>query len=77
MKVYIIKETPGNPVGEDDLRIIKVQPEDEAADLRIISVQPEDEAAFMQQYGSKIILEGSSIHEVLIKFNQYVHDHDQ
>ncbi|WP_315824056.1 hypothetical protein [Paraflavitalea speifideaquila] len=60
MNVYIIKQTPGNPEGADDLVIMKVQ--------------PEDEAAFLQQYGARVIVAGNSIQDVLIRFGQQIND---
>ncbi|WP_315822503.1 hypothetical protein [Paraflavitalea speifideaquila] len=60
MNVYIIKQTPGHPEGADDLVIMKVQ--------------PEQEEAFLQEYGSRIIVVGSSIQDVLIKFGQHIND---
>lgn len=56
MKVYIVKETPGEPVGADD--------------LKIITVKPEDEPAFLRDYDSKIIASGNSIQDVLIRFSE-------
>lgn len=36
---------------------------------QLMQVKPELEVAFMKEYAGKIITEGNSIHEVLIKFN--------
>jgi hypothetical protein len=63
MKVYIVKETSGNIEGADDLKIIKVQ--------------PEDEKAFLEEYQGRIIITGSSIQDVLIKFSQLLNDRSQ
>lgn len=63
MKVYIIKEKPGNIEGADDLKIIKVQ--------------PEQEKAFLEEYQGRIIITGSSIQDVLIQFGQLINDRNQ
>jgi hypothetical protein len=47
MKVYIVKQ-------DDELKIIKVQ--------------PQDEAEFLEQYKDCIIAEGSSIQDVIMQF---------
>jgi hypothetical protein len=55
-KVYIVTENPCVLVG--------------AEDMKIMQVRPDQEAAFMKEYAGRIIATGSSIQEVLIKFSQ-------
>lgn len=55
MNVYIIKETPGQPEGSDD--------------LKIFTVHPDQETTFLEKYGSRIIVAGSSIQDVITKFS--------
>lgn len=38
--------------------------------LKIIQVRPELEAAFQAQYGDKVLFSGNSIQDVLIQFSQ-------
>jgi hypothetical protein len=63
MKVYIVTENPCTLVGSEDLKIMKVQ--------------PELEATFLKEYEGRIIASGSSIQDVLIRFNELINDGDQ
>lgn len=63
MKVYIVTESHCTMVGSEELKIIKVR--------------PELEAAFLEEYASRIIISGSSVQDVLIKFNEYKNDQSQ
>lgn len=55
-KMYIVTENPGKLAG--------------AEDLKIMEVQSDQEAAFHQEYAGRIVAEGSSIQELLIKFSE-------
>ena len=55
MKVYIVTENPCVMVGSEDLKIMKVP--------------PEQEAAFLEEYAGRILAVGSSIQDALIKFS--------
>jgi hypothetical protein len=63
MKVYIVTENPCTLVGSEDLKIMKVR--------------PELDAAFLKEYEGRIIASGSSIQDVLIQFNELVNDGNQ
>jgi hypothetical protein len=63
MKVYIVTENPCTLVGSEDLKIMKVQ--------------SELEAAFLKEYAGRIIVTGRSIQDVLIQFNQLINDRSQ
>jgi hypothetical protein len=39
-------------------------------DLKIMQVRPELEEAFLQEYAGRIIAEGNSIQEAIIKFSE-------
>ena len=63
MKIYIVTENPCTLVGVEDLKIMQVR--------------PELEAAFLKEYAGRIIVSGSSIQDVIIKFGQHVNDQGQ
>jgi hypothetical protein len=44
----------------------------EEGELKIITVQPPQETDFLREYAGKIIAQGSSIQEVLIRFGELV-----
>ena len=41
-------------------------------DLKIFKVQPQDEAEFLEQYKGRIIAEGDSIQEVIMQFAKLI-----
>ncbi len=47
------------------MKVYIIQQNDE---LKIFKVQPENEAAFLEEYGSLTIAKGSSIQEVIMQF---------
>ena len=63
MKVYIVTENPCALVGCEDLKLMQVQ--------------PEMEAAFLKEYAGRIIASGSSIQNVLIQYNQLINDRSE
>jgi hypothetical protein len=63
MKVYIVNGKPCTLVGSEDLKLMQVR--------------PELEAAFLKEYEGRIIASGSSIQDVLIKYNLLINDQDQ
>ncbi|OQP67675.1 hypothetical protein [Niastella populi] len=60
MKVYIVTENPCTLVGCED--------------LKIMTVQPDLEAAFLKEYEGRIIASGNSVQDVLIQYNQLIND---
>jgi hypothetical protein len=40
-----------------------------AEDLKIMEVRPEQEAAFLKEYAGRILVAGSSIQDVIMKFS--------
>ena len=56
MKSYIVSNSPCVLVGGEDLKIMQVR--------------PELEEAFLQEYAGRIIAEGNSIQEALIRFSE-------
>ncbi len=42
----------------------------EKEQLHIYKIRPDQQEAFLADYGSKILVEGDSIQDVLIKFNE-------
>jgi hypothetical protein len=63
MKVYLVTESHCVLVGSEELKIMKVP--------------PELEAAFQEEYAGRIIAAGSSIQEVITKFSLHVNDQGQ
>jgi hypothetical protein len=63
MKVYIVTENPCALVGCED--------------LKIMTVQPELEAAFLKEYEGRIIATGTSVQDVLIQYGKLINDQDQ
>jgi len=60
MKVYIVTKRSTAMVGCEGLEIVKVP-----AEL---------EAKFLQEYAGRIIVAGSSVQDVIIKFGMYAND---
>lgn len=56
MRYYILPSTAANAAGND---------------YRIMRVNPEDQAAFLAAYGDQVIAQGSSIAEALQQFGQW------
>jgi hypothetical protein len=55
-KSYIVSDTPSVLVGGEDLKIMQVR--------------PELEEAFLKEYAGRIIAEGNSIQEAIIRFSE-------
>jgi hypothetical protein len=46
-------------------------------DLKIMKVRPELEAAFLKEYAGRIIATGSSIQDALVQFNELINHRSQ
>ena len=56
-KVYIVTKSTCPMVGSEE--------------LKLINVRPEDEAAFQKEYEGRILVSADSVQEAFIKFNEY------
>lgn len=56
-KVYIVTTSHCPMVGSEE--------------LKLINVRPEDEAAFQKEYEGRILLSADSVQEAFMKFNEY------
>jgi hypothetical protein len=56
-KVYIVTKSHCAMVGSEE--------------LKLINVRPEDEAAFLKEYEGRILVSADNVQEAFIKFNEY------
>lgn len=59
-KVYIVTKSHCTMVGSEE--------------LKLMYVRPEDEAAFLKEYEGRILVSADNVQEAFIKFNEYKKD---